>query len=455
MRRRLSRFIVACAAVAAPLALGPGAGAAITDHPLPVSDPGVSRYHWESPIASWNGAMWVAPQKLRALIRIGMDGQVSQVPVPMHPDPANEEGPSTLSVGAEGLWFLQQAGRIAAVLMPDGGVSGFLTGGFVGANTLAARPSGGVYVASNLGETVRFVTPDGFRDHPREHGDQPVLAVDARGVGWFAEEGRLVRMNDDGSLSPFPLRNTCAPSVGCALPAVTGLAAGPDGHLWYTRSGLRSRSTGPYSGTTTRAAVVGRMTATGAVREWDLANMRIGPSGIVAGPDRNLWFTTTDGLGRVTPTGRVRLLRLPGGRSADSIAFGPDRAIWFIDASLNRVSRITMAEANALGGAEIRSTTLRRRAGAVAVRLRCPAGGARCTGRVTLAAIPNPDAVFGRRQSWGAKRFALRAGRATTVRVTPTAALNARLRRAAKVPTRVEIDRGRIQGETSDTTIRR
>lgn len=431
------------------------AGAAIRDVPLPVNAPGLSTYSWDNPIASWDGALWVGGSGTGGLLRIGTDGAVTQHPIPMDSDAVSQEGPTTLSAGAEGLWFLSQAGRIAQFRAADGSHTGFPVEGFVGASTLVARPGGGVYVASNLGEWVRFVSPSAIREYPREHGDQPVLAIGAGDVGWVAEEGRLTRLNDDGTVTTFPLANPCTPSVGCALPAVTGMARGRDGNLWYTRSGLRSRATGPYSGTTDDAAIVGRMTPTGRAREWDLANNEIGPSGIVAGPDGNMWFATGDGLGRVAPSGRVRLMRLPGGRTADAITFGPDRAIWFTDSRLNRVSRITTAEANALAGAEIRSTTLRRRAGTIPVTVRCPVGGTRCTGKVTLAAVPNPDAVFGRRQSWGSTRFTLRPGRATTVRVRPTAQLNQRLRRAARVPVRVEIDRGTIQGDVVDTTVRR
>lgn len=455
MAHRATRVAAGCLGAGLSLALAAGANAAIRDLPLPVNDAGTSQYDWEHPIASWNGAVWVAAANAGGLVRIGMDGRVSRVPVPIDPEPVSKEGPSSLSPGAEGLWYLGQGGRVAAFLTPQGTFNGFPVKDFVGASSLAARPGGGVYIASNLGEYVRFVSPAVIRDHPRAHGDQPVLAAGPGGVGWVAGDGRLDRVNDDGSLTPFPLVNPCTPSIGCALPAVTGLTLGPDGRLWYTRSGLRSRARGPYSGTTTQSAIVGRMTAWGAAREWDLANHRISPSSIVGGPDGNLWFATDDGLGRASTSGRVRLLRLPGGRTADAIAFGPDKAIWFTDKALNRVSRITMREANALGGAEIRSTALRRSGTTVPVKLTCPPGGPRCAGRVTLAGVPDRDAVFGRVPSFGRRAFALRPGRSATVRVPASAALTRALRGSARIPVRIEIDRGAVQGDVVDSTLRR
>ncbi|MGD9571793.1 MAG: hypothetical protein AB7V62_07925 [Thermoleophilia bacterium] len=447
------RMRAVAAAVAAGVVLGGAAAAeaAIRDIPMPVPAAGLSTYPWDRPIASWEGAIWVAAENTPGLVRIGMDGAVSQVPVPRDPDDVSQEGPSTLSPGAEGLWFLNQAGSYSVFLRADGTFNGFQNTGFNSASTLVARPAGGVYAASNLGEWVRYVSPQASREYPREHGDQPVMAIGADGLGWVAGEGLLMRLDDSGGVTPFPLVNPCTPSAGCALPAVTGMALGPDGRLWYTRSGLRDRATGPYAGTTTDSAVVGRMDARGRAREWDLANRRISPSSITRGPDGAMWFATADGLGRVTTSGRVRLLRLPGGRTADSIAFGPDRAIWFTDARLNRVSRITMREANALGGAEIRATALRRRGTTVPVRITCPPGGPRCAGRVVLSTVPNPDAVFGRGTTYGRRAFALRAGRSATVAVPVTG----RARTAARLPVRVEIARGVPQGDVVDLTLRR
>ncbi|MGD9696858.1 MAG: hypothetical protein AB7V42_14500 [Thermoleophilia bacterium] len=455
MARTRSRIAAACAAAAVPLALTAAAEGAIRDHPLPVNAPGLSTYYWENPIAGWNGALWLAASQSGDLLRIDVDGRITSVAAPRTEDVQSQDGPSTLSPGTEGLWFLMQSGRVAAFLRPDGTFGGYRTAGFTGEDSLVARPGGGVYTGNNLGETVTFVSPAARREYPRPHGDGSVVAIGAGGVGWFAQEGLLVRANDDGTTTTFPLVNPCQPSVGCALPAVTGLALGPDGRMWYTRSGLRSRSSGPYSGTTTSSATVGRVDAAGRAREWDLANNRIAPSSIVAGPDGNLWFATADGLGRVTPAGRVRLLRLPGGRTADSIAFGPDRAIWFTDSRLNRVSRITMREANALGGAEIRSAALRRRGASVPVKITCPAGGPRCTGRVVLGGVPNPNAVFGRLPLYGSRAFVLRPGRSATVAVAARAAFTAALRRSARIAVRVEIDRGVTQGDVVDVALRR
>jgi virginiamycin B lyase len=71
-----------------------------------------------------------------------------------------------------------------------------------------------------------------------------------------------------------------------------GIAAGPDGNLWFTED---------FGG-------VGRITPTGTVTEFtEGISPNGGPVGIATGPDGNLWFTENRGdrIGRITPTGDV------------------------------------------------------------------------------------------------------------------------------------------------------
>ena len=105
-----------------------------------------------------------------------------------------------------------------------------------------------------------------------------------------------------------------------------GIAAGPDGALWFTEQ---------------TANKVGRMTTAGALTEFDAAP---GPFGITLGRDGALWFTqsgmalpgapSAPGLiGRLTAGGTLDLFPLPPqtGESPNDIAVGPDGAIWITD----------------------------------------------------------------------------------------------------------------------------
>ncbi len=67
-----------------------------------------------------------------------------------------------------------------------------------------------------------------------------------------------------------------------------GIAAGPDGNLWFTEK-VGNR--------------IGRITTAGVVTEFSTGiTASSGPFGIAAGPDGNLWFTQVDAnqIGRIT-----------------------------------------------------------------------------------------------------------------------------------------------------------
>src|SRR4051812_7653839 len=67
------------------------------------------------------------------------------------------------------------------------------------------------------------------------------------------------------------------------------------------------------------------------------------PTGIAAGPDGSVWFTDdTDRVGRISPTGDLVEFVIPGASSgAWSIALGPDGAFWFTESNGNQIGRIT------------------------------------------------------------------------------------------------------------------
>ncbi len=67
------------------------------------------------------------------------------------------------------------------------------------------------------------------------------------------------------------------------------------------------------------------------------------PQGIAAGPDGALWFTNTgnNSIGRITTSGTVSNYAGTGVSYPLSIAAGPDGALWFTNYSNNSIGRIT------------------------------------------------------------------------------------------------------------------
>src|SRR5438067_13029916 len=108
-----------------------------------------------------------------------------------------------------------------------------------------------------------------------------------------------------------------------------GIAAGPDGNLWFTEE---------------TANQIGRIGPTGGVTEVRLTS-DADVSFVAAGADGNLWFTEfrANQIGRMTPAGAVREFPVPSGLP-DGIAAGPDGNLWFTENGPG-IGRITLTGA--------------------------------------------------------------------------------------------------------------
>ena len=103
----------------------------------------------------------------------------------------------------------------------------------------------------------------------------------------------------------------------------SGIAAGPDGNLWFTECDGNQ---------------IGRITTGGVITEFPIPTASSGPQGITAGPDGNLWFTEAGQPDRADHPGRGDH-RVPDPhrrQRPDGIAAGPDGNLWFTEADGNR-----------------------------------------------------------------------------------------------------------------------
>ncbi|HEY4139543.1 MAG TPA: hypothetical protein VGN65_13860, partial [Casimicrobiaceae bacterium] len=112
--------------------------------------------------------------------------------------------------------------------------------------------------------------------------------------------------------------------------APRGIAAGPDGNLWFAQDAPDA---------------IGRVTPAGVVTLFT-AGVTIGafPEVIVLGPDGNLWFAEQAGrIGRITPTGVVTEFSTGITGKPAGITVGPDGNLWFTEIVGDRIGRITTA----------------------------------------------------------------------------------------------------------------
>jgi streptogramin lyase len=114
----------------------------------------------------------------------------------------------------------------------------------------------------------------------------------------------------------------------------SGIAAGPDGNLWFTEA---------------NANQIGKITPTGVVTEYPVPSASY-PDGITTGPDGNLWFGERERasgvlgkIGKITTAGVITEYLIPSGRGSDWVSAGPDGNIWFTEPTANNIGKITTA----------------------------------------------------------------------------------------------------------------
>ena len=217
-----------------------------------------------------------------------------------------------------------------------------------------------IRISSNGLVTGRYQLPHGSErpDEPAEAAYPQDIALGGDGNMWFTEG----RPNDEGKalighVSPTgQLKEIVVPG---AQGTVRGIAAGTDGEMWFTGRSYDpvAEETKPYIGTVdSKEAITEYPLPIGAGRNESLPGWS-DPAAITLGPDGNMWFLD-DGhnvenhplYGSITPTGAVtehpltRLIQIPGGESAyfNSMALGPDNAIWF-PSGRESVARVTAA----------------------------------------------------------------------------------------------------------------
>jgi virginiamycin B lyase len=177
----------------------------------------------------------------------------------------------------------------------------------------------------------------------------PGIVTGPDGALWVTEGDAIDRITTGGQLTQYSLRSN---SETISPPVV-----GPDGALWFgdgagpsidrvTEAGELIAFPLPqyfaaYSLSVANGALwfvgpsgaIGRITTTGAVSAFPVADAPVAGNQIVTGSDGALWFTTPDNkIGRLTTTGAETTYVLPDtSGSLGGITAGPDGALWFTE----------------------------------------------------------------------------------------------------------------------------
>lgn len=325
-----------------------------------------------------DGDLWFRDPSGRARIgRMTPEGILTWFASGVEPTPVA----GAIAAGPDGnLWFTDFAGRRIGRITPRGEVTTFPLGMGRGLRPvdITAGPDGNLWFLANARAATRVgrITPQGlvtaFSEGILQGGALMSIAPGTDGNVWFTDygAGRIGRITPAGHVAEFSVPQIERPApVLLGLP--DGIVAGPDGDMWFTAS-----------------IGVGRISPSGAVRAIPVGESPLVLTGgtIASDRDGDLWVADGPDIARVTPEGILRRFVRPSRRDGGprmGIVAGPDGGFWFAD--LGVVGRITAAgvitEFPPVPAVTIQLT--RRRT--ILVRLRCPRVAiASCRGRVVL-----------------------------------------------------------------------
>lgn len=213
-------------------------------------------------IAADDGFAWVAPEDATVLTKVDLDGKVTE-----SFDIAAPFGAQAIALDPtdHGVWW----------------ADGFSVGVINGAGAQTHWDLAG---ANEIDVEDIVVGPDDFL--------------------WIARENQLVRMSRSGTMQTF---NVLA----------TGLAAGPDGNVWYASEEGNS---------------IGKITPAGTITNYPQNVAGEFPLRITNGPGGKLWFTTSTGRVIDITTAGVTGTPFNGGAVFD-ITMGDDGLLWWYDAA--------------------------------------------------------------------------------------------------------------------------
>jgi streptogramin lyase len=288
-----------------------------------------------------DGNVWFVEVGLHSLGRITPDGVITEVPLGVTGTAYD------ITTGTDGnLWFSGTFDGAPGIgrMTPTGDVTTFPASAAAALSAITAGPDGNIWFSASNGGTVGRVTPAGvitdFTVPPSglfggSGGPFPSIAAGSDGNVWFTDQagGRIGKVTPDGDMT-FYTGSLRIDQLGVDVSTQpAAIQTGPDGNLWFT------------DGASAFAAERGinRITPDGVITQRGAFRQAPALSDVTPGPDGNIWYTAS-GIGRISPTGRIKEFPLDVADSGDlpyAITSGPDGNLWFTQPLHDRIGRIT------------------------------------------------------------------------------------------------------------------
>jgi virginiamycin B lyase len=291
---------------------------------------------------------------LRAMAT-GSNQVLGSYPLPVALFPLPYQDPSSLVVGPDGrLWFTQGEGpgstSIVGAITTSGTYSAYALPAGTAASGITAGANNNMWIVGGSAILNMSVTGT-IQSFPLPAGvtAQGAPTIGPDGAVWFAASqsgtGSLGRMTTSGSVSVFPLPALPGAKPGWSTMA-TALGVSPTNVIWATV--VAADPIGDASVTAMVASqTTGSMGTVAALPNYSC----VMACEIVSAPDGNGWTTSGNTILRVTPGGVVTAYTVVtklGGAQLSGLILGPDRNLWFTDSVQGNVGALAIR-----GGAPI------------------------------------------------------------------------------------------------------
>ena len=248
-----------------------------------------------------DGTVWFTEKAAATIGHITPHGVVHQFPIP--PPAPGMPSPAVIGIapGSDGaLWFASAA--------PDAGrmtTAGVFSWFPLSSSPIwvAAGPDGNLWYTEVNGRIARVSTAGAVTEFPAPpSGNLPAeITAGPDGAMWFSEYGQLIgRITMSGLYSEYRLDHTS--SNAC-------LAAGPDGSVWIAEQGY-----------------LAAVSSSGVMK--DHPAPAVSGGGCLAAKGAFMWFTTSNGIGRMAAGGTFTTFASPSGAASSALCLGPDGHIW-------------------------------------------------------------------------------------------------------------------------------
>jgi virginiamycin B lyase len=266
------------------------------EYPVAVNNGGAAEV-----TAGPNAAAWFTEKWAAKLGRITKRGVIREFPVPS-PTPGTP-GPPVIGIatGSDGaLWF--SSGAADAGRMTTAGVFSWFP---LSSSSIwvAPGPDGNLWYTETNGRVARVTTAGVVTEFGAlPSGNIPAtITAGPDGAMWFSEYAQMIgRVTTSGTYSEYPLDH---PSSNACV------AAGSDGNVWIAEQGFLADVSS--SGVMTDRAAPASLS-----------------NGCLARKGTSMWFTTANGVGRMSSGGAVTTFASPSAAQSYGICLGSDGHIW-------------------------------------------------------------------------------------------------------------------------------